>query len=67
MTKLKKGLFSFKKYFYLEFLMFKSDVFFYGIKIRLWKFEEDCLKNVGRDRLKIFFFLYFLYQWTYIP
>ena len=51
MTKLKKSFFSKKKYFYLKFLKFLHEIFCYCIKIRLSKFEEDCLKNVRGDRV----------------
>ena len=49
MKKIKRNVFQ-KKVFLLNFFKYQSNVFCYCIKIRLRKFEEDCLKNVGKDK-----------------
>ena len=57
--KLKKKNYHKKKVYFFEkkgiftqnFLKSKVTFFCYCIKVILWKFKEDCLKNVGGDRL----------------
>ena len=47
----KNSFFSLKVLLTLNFFYkFEVTFFCYCTKIRLWKFEEDWLKNVGQDR-----------------
>ena len=47
MKNIKISLFFSKQWYFCLKKKIISKTFCFCVKIRLWKFEEDCLKNVG--------------------